>query len=363
MKAAVLYEAKTPLVVEDVTVANPGPHEVLIRTAACGVCRSDLHFVDGAYPHAMPCIPGHEAAGIVESVGSEVRSVRKGDAVVTCLSAFCGHCEFCVTGRMSLCLGAETRRKTGEAPRLTRASDGVVVNQMLNLSAYAELMLVHEHACVAIDPDMPLDRAAILGCAVVTGAGAVFHAADVSPGETVAVVGCGGVGLAAVNAAKIAGASRIIACDPVAEKRELALKLGATDAVDASRDLAVEQVVALTKGGVDHAIEAVGRPQSGELAVRTLKRGGTATILGMMPLDHKVGLSAMDLLSGKKLQGALMGANRFPVDIPRLVDFYLRGALDLDTIIAERMPLTHINDAFEKLRQGDSVRTVMVFDS
>ncbi len=362
MKAAVLREAKSPLTIEDVRVDKPLAHEVLIRTAACGVCRSDLHFVDGAYPHAMPCIPGHEAAGIVEAVGSEVRTVKVGDAVVTCLSAYCGQCEFCVTGRMSLCLGADTRRGKGEAPRLTREHDGAVVNQMLNLSAYAEMLLVHEHACVRIDPEMPLDRAAILGCAVVTGAGAVFHAADVSPGETVCVVGCGGVGLAAVNAARIAGAGRIIACDPVAEKRALALKLGATDAVDTGAELAAEEVVALTKGGVDHAIEAVGRPASGELAVKTLKRGGTATILGMMPLGHQVGLNAMELLSGKKLQGALMGGNRFPVDIPRLVDFYMRGMLDLDTIIAKRVPLAAINDAFDDLRKGDSVRTVVVFD-
>ena len=361
MKAAVLSAAKTPLAIEDIRVDGPMAHEVLIRTVACGVCRSDLHFVDGAYPHAMPCIPGHEAAGIVEAVGSEVRTVKVGDAVVTCLSAFCGHCEFCVTGRMSLCLGGDTRRGRDEPPRLTREADGTTVGQMLNLSAYAEMMLVHEHACVRIDPDMPLDRAAILGCAVVTGAGAVFHAADVAPGESVAIIGCGGVGLAAVNAAKIAGAGRIIACDPVAEKRQLALKLGASDVVDTSSDLPAEQVVALTKGGVDHAIEAVGRPASGELAVRALKRGGTATILGMMPLDHKVGLSALDLLSGKTLQGALMGGNRFPVDIPRLVDFYLRGLLDLDTIIATRVPLSGINDAFDALRQGDSVRTVVVF--
>ena len=362
MKAAVLGAAKTPLIIDDVTVDAPHAHEVLIRTAACGVCRSDLHFVDGAYPHAMPCIPGHEAAGIVEAIGSEVRTVRVGDAVVTCLSAYCGQCEFCVTGRLSLCLGADTRRGKGEKARLTRDADGTAVNQMLNLSAYAEMMLVHEHACVRIDPDMPLDRAAILGCAVVTGAGAIFHAADVSPGETVCIVGCGGVGLAAVNAAKIAGAGRIIACDPVGEKRALAMKLGATDAVDAAADDAAAQVVDLSKGGVDHAIEAVGRPASGDLAVASLRRGGMATILGMMPLSHKVGLGAIDLLSGKKLQGTLMGGNRFPVDIPRLVDFYLRGALDLDTIIAKRVPLTAINDAFDDLRTGDSVRTVVVFD-
>lgn len=362
MKAAVLSQPGTPLAIEAVAFDAPQAHEVLIRTAACGVCRSDLHFVDGAYPHAMPCIPGHEAAGIVEAVGSEVRTVKVGDAVVTCLSAYCGQCAFCVTGRMSLCLGADTRRAKGQAPRITRAADGSAVNQMLNLSAYAEAMLVHEHACVRIDPEMPLDRAAILGCAVVTGAGAVFHAADISPGDTVAVVGCGGVGLAAVNAAKIAGAGRIIACDPVAEKRELAVTLGATDVVDAMADDAAKQVVELTRGGVDHAIEAVGRPASGALAVASLKRGGTATILGMMPLDHKVGLGAMDLLSGKKLQGALMGGNRFPVDIPRLVDFYMRGLLDLDTIIAKRIPLTAINEAFDDLRKGDSVRSVVVFD-
>lgn len=361
MKAAVLIEPGKPLEIQNLTVSKPGPHEVLIRTAACGLCHSDLHFIDGAYPHPLPAVPGHEAAGIVEAVGSEVRTVKVGDAVVTCLSAFCGHCEFCVTGRMSLCLGGDTRRGAGEAPRLTRTDDGAVVNQMLNLSAFAEQMLVHEHACVAIHPDMPLDRAAVIGCAVTTGAGTVFNACKVTPGETVAVVGCGGVGLATVNAAKIAGAGRIIAVDPMPEKRALAMKLGATDAIDAGPDAAA-QILEMTKGGVHHAIEAVGRPASGDLAVASLRRGGTATILGMMPLTHKVGLSAMDLLSDKKLQGAIMGRNHFPVDLPRLVDFYMRGLLDLDTIIAERIPLSGINDGFEKMKQGHSARSVIVFD-
>ena len=362
MKAAVLEKAGTTLVIDQLSISKPGPHEVLIRTAACGLCHSDLHFIDGAYPHPMPCVGGHEAAGIVEEVGSEVRTVKKGDAVVTCLSAFCGHCEFCVTGRMSLCLGGDTRRRPGEAPRLTRSSDGAVVNQMLNLSAFAEMMLIHEHACVAINPDMPLDRAAVIGCAVTTGAGTIFNACKLTPGETVAVIGCGGVGLATINAAKIAGAGRIIAADPMPEKRALAIKLGATDVVDALDPDAAKQILELTKGGVDHAIEAVGRPASGDLAVASLRRGGTATILGMMPLSHKVGLSAMDLLSGKKLQGAIMGGNHFPVDLPRLVDFYLRGLLDLDSIIAERIPLEGINEGFEKMKQGHSARSVIVFD-
>ncbi|WP_295497750.1 Zn-dependent alcohol dehydrogenase [Sphingorhabdus sp. EL138] len=361
MKAAVLIEAGKPLQIEQIHIANPGPHEVLIRTAACGLCHSDLHFIEGTYPHPLPAIPGHEAAGIVEAVGSEVRTVKVGDAVVTCLSAFCGHCEYCVTGRMSLCLGGDTRRKAGEAPRLTRP-DGSIVNQMLNLSAYAEMMLVHEHACVAIHPDMPLPQASVIGCAVTTGAGTIFNACKVTPGETVAVIGCGGVGLATINAAKIAGAGRIIAADPMPEKRALAMKLGATDVIDPMDADAAKQIQELTKGGVDHAIEAVGRPASGELAVKSLKRGGTATILGMMPLQHSVGLSAMDLLSGKKLQGAIMGGNRFPVDIPRLVDFYMRGLLDLDTIISETIPLERINEGFEQMKRGDSARSVIVFD-
>ena len=361
MKAAVLIEPGKPLEIEDLQISKPGPHEVLIRTAACGLCHSDLHFIEGTYPHPLPAVPGHEAAGIVEAVGSEVRTVKVGDAVITCLSAFCGHCEFCVTGRMALCLGGDTRRAPGDAPRITRG-DGTVVNQMLNLSAFAEQMLIHEHACTRIDPEMPLDVASVIGCAVTTGAGTVFNACKVTPGETVAVVGCGGVGLAAINAAKIAGAGRIIAADPMPEKRELAMKLGATDTVDAMANGAAAQIIELTKGGVDHAIEAVGRPASGTLAVQSLKRGGTATILGMMPLNHAVSLSAMDLLSGKKLQGAIMGMNRFPVDMPRLVDFYMRGLLDLDTIIAERIPLSAINDGFDKMKGGASARSVIVFD-
>ena len=360
MKAAVLFEPRTPLEIVEVGISTPAAHEVLIRTVAVGVCRSDLHFVDGVYPHALPTIAGHEAAGVVEAVGEEVRTVKPGDHVVTCLSAFCGHCEFCVTGRMFLCVSTETRRARGAEPRL-RLADGGTVHQMLNLSAFAEQMLVHEHACVAIDRDMPLDRAALIGCAVTTGAGAVFNTADVSPGETVCIVGCGGIGLAAVNAARIAGAGKIIALDPVPEKRAIAARLGATHTLDALGEQVVAEVVEASQGGVDHAIEAVGRPQSAATAVSVLRRGGTATILGMMPLDQKVGLSAMDLLSGRRLQGGLMGSNRFPVDIPRLVDFYRRGLLDLDTLIAERLPLDGVNRAFDALRQGDAARSVIMF--
>ncbi|AWW75675.1 alcohol dehydrogenase [Erythrobacter sp. KY5] len=360
-KAAILEQPGEGLVIGEVEYSDPAPHEVLIDTKACGLCHSDLHFIDGAYPHALPCVPGHEAAGIVRAVGSEVRTVKPGDHVVSCLSAFCGTCEFCVTGRMALCLGGATRRGKGDAPRMTRA-DGSPVAQMLNLSALSEQMLIHENACVAIDKDMPLDRAAVIGCAVTTGAGTIFNACKVTPGETVLVVGCGGVGLATINAARIAGAGKVIAADPLPEKRELAKVLGATHTVDALAEDAAKQILELSGGGVHWGIEAVGRQASADLAVASLRRGGTAVILGMMPLDCKVGLGAMDLLGGKKLMGAIMGMNHFPVDLPRLVDFYMRGLLDLDTIIAERIGLEGVNAGFDKMREGSHARSVVMFD-
>ncbi len=360
-KAAILGTPGEGLVIGDINVADPMPHEVLIDTKACGLCHSDLHFIDGHYPHPLPAVPGHEAAGVVRAVGSEVTTVKPGDHVVSCLSAFCGTCEFCVTGRMALCLGGATRRGKTDAPRMTMAN-GDPVNQMLNLSALSEQMLIHENACVAIDKDMPLDRAAVIGCAVTTGAGTIFNACNVTPGETVLVVGCGGVGLATINAAKIAGAGKVIAADPLPEKRALAETLGATHTVDALADDAAKQIMDISGGGVDWGIEAVGRQASADLAVASLRRGGTAVILGMMPLDCKVGLGAMDLLGGKKLMGAIMGMNHFPVDLPRLVDFYMRGLLDLDTIIAERISLDDVNAGFDKMREGSHARSVVMFD-
>ena len=360
MKAAVLHEVRQPLVVEDVGIARPGPREVLIRTMAVGVCRSDLHFIDGVYPHALPVIPGHEAAGIVEAVGSDVARLKVGDHVVTCLSAFCGTCEHCVTGHLSLCQDQSVKRKPGEPPKLTLA--GAPLPQFLNLSAYAEQMLIHENACVAVDRAMPLDRAALIGCAVTTGAGAVFNQARLVPGESVAVIGCGGIGLAAINAAKIAGAGRIIAIDPQPAKRALAKALGATDALAPEGDKPHQAIVELTGGGVDHAIEAVGRTETVELAWNILKRGGTATVLGMMPPGQHVQIHGPTFLQAKRLQGSMMGMNRFPVDIPRLVGFYLDGRLDLDAIIEKRIPLARINDAVDDLRRGDVARSVVVFE-
>src|SRR5271170_3386323 len=220
MKAAVLREVGQPLQIEDVQIGKPGRREVLVRTVAAGVCHSDLHFIEGKYPYPLPAVLGHESSGIVEQVGEDVRTVKVGDHVITCLSAYCGHCEHCLDGRMALCESPETKREATEAPRLT-ATPGDM-NQYLNLSSFAEHMLIHEHACVSIRKDMPLDRAALIGCAVTTGVGAVIRTAQVRPGETVAVIGCGGVGLSAINGAAIAGAGRIIAIDAAGSKANLA---------------------------------------------------------------------------------------------------------------------------------------------
>ena len=361
MKAAVLRQINTPLQIEDIQIGKPGPHEVLIRTAAAGVCHSDLHFAQGSYAYPLPVVLGHESAGIVEQVGSEVRGVKPGDHVITCVSAFCGHCEHCLTGHMSLCISPDTRRGKAEEPRLHKVEEKI--SQFSHLSSFAEQMLIHEHACVAIRKDMPLDRAALIGCAVMTGVGAAIHTSNVRPGETVAVIGCGGIGLSTINGAAIAGAGRIIAVDRVASKLALARQFGATDVVNASDGDAVAQVMELTKGGVHHSFEAIGLKTTAEQAFAMLARGGTANIIGMIPQGVMIELHGADFLGEKRIQGSLMGSNHFPIDMPRLVDFYMSGKLKLDELISRRIKLEQINEAFEELKTGELARSVIMFDA
>ncbi len=362
MKAAVLREVGKPLAIEDVKINKPGPHEVLIRTAAAGVCHSDLHFVEGSYPYPLPAVLGHESAGIVEQVGSEVRTVKPGDHVITCLSAFCGHCEHCLTGHLSRCVSPETKRQAEEEPRLGGSAGAM--NQFLNLSSFAEQMLIHEHACVAIRKDMPLDLAALIGCSVTTGVGAVIHTSQVRPGETVAVVGCGGVGLACVNGAAIAGAGRIIAIDMQGSKLNLAKQFGATDIINAKDGDPVAQLMEMTNGlGVHHSFEAIGLKATTEQAFRMLGRGGTANVIGMIPVGVHIELHGVDFLAEKRIQGSVMGSNRFPVDMPRFVDFYMQGKLKLDEMISRRIKLEQVNEAFDKLKRGELARSVIVFDT
>ena len=357
MRAAILREVGKPLEIEEVSISKPRSREVLVRTAATGVCHSDLHFVNGAYPHDFPVVLGHESAGVVEQVGDAVTYVKPGDHVITCLSVFCGECEHCLGGRMSLCQVL----KGPEHSHGRLSNDDGPVHQFANLSSFAEQMLVHEHALVKVRDDMPFDRAALIGCGVTTGVGAVFHTAGVEPGSTVAVVGCGGVGLAAVNGAAIAGAARIIAIDLVGSKLNLATEFGATDVIDATREDPVRRVRELTGGGVHYSFEAIGNKEAAEQCFRMLRAGGTATIIGMIPVGTKIELHGPDFLQEKKIQGSNMGSNRFRVDMPRLVDFYLDGKLHLDLMISRRIRLDEINEAMAELERGELARSVITF--
>ena len=360
MKAAVLRQIPSPLVIEDVDIDKPGPREVLIRTSAAGVCHSDLHFMEGKYVYPTPCVLGHESAGVIEAVGRDVTYVAPGDHVITCLSVFCGHCEYCMSGRPALCASPDRNRAPGEAPRLSQG--GGPMHQFINLSSFAEQMLVHENAVVKISKDMPLDRAALIGCGVTTGLGAVFNTARVPAGSVVAVIGCGGVGLNAVQGAAIAGASRVIAVDMVSSKLDLAKQFGATDVVDASAGDPVAQVKELTGGGVEYSFEAIGLKIAAEQAFGMLRPGGTATIIGMIPLGQNVELPGVEFLAEKKIQGSTMGSNRFRIDMPRFIELYLQGRLKLDELVSARLPLGEVNDAFEAMKAGTVARSVIVFD-
>ena len=360
MKAAVLHAPRQPMTIEDVTIEKPKRREVLLRVAAAGLCHSDLHFIEGSYPTPVPVVLGHESAGIVEAVGEDVTYLKPGDHVISCLSVFCGHCEFCLSGRPSICQDPEVKTPPGVAKRLRWR--GGHMNQFLNLSSFAEQMVVHEHALVKVREDMPLDLAALIGCGVVTGYGAVVHTAKVEPGSTVAVFGAGGIGLSAINAAALAGAARVIAVDRDPFKFGLARTFGATDVVDASAGDAVEQIRQLTGGGVQYAFECIGLKQTAEQSFACLRSGGTATIIGMIPFGTKIELHGFDFLRERRIQGSMMGSNRFRTDMPRLIEFYMQGRLRLDEMVSARIPLEGINEGFDALKRGGVARSVVVFD-
>jgi S-(hydroxymethyl)glutathione dehydrogenase / alcohol dehydrogenase len=359
MKAAVLHAPNQPLTIEEVELTKPKNREVLLRTAFAGLCHSDLHYIEGLYPHPTPVVLGHESAGIVEAVGDGVTYVKPGDHVITCLSVFCGTCPQCVTGHPNLCENTDVKMPPGAARRMTWK--GGHMNQAFNLSSFAEQMLVHENAMVKIDADIPLDRAALVGCGVMTGVGAVFNAAKVEPGATVAVIGCGGVGLSAVNGAALAGAERIIAIDTLPSKLELARELGATDTLNASNADPVQQVRELTGGGVHYSFEALGTKATAEQAFGMLRPGGTATIIGMVPFGVKIELHGYDFLRDRKLQGTSMGGNRFRVDMPRLLSLWRQGRLKLDHLISGRLKLEQIDEGFAALKSGAPVRQLIDF--
>jgi S-(hydroxymethyl)glutathione dehydrogenase/alcohol dehydrogenase len=307
-----------------------------------------------------PFVLGHEPAGVVEAVGPGVKHVAPGDHVVGCLSVYCGHCRHCLTGSAYRCFTDEYARPADEPSRLVDANGPV--HQFVGLSGFAETMLVSQHHVVKIDRALPLDRACLLGCGVLTGVGAVLRTAAVTPGSTVGVIGCGGVGLAAIQGARLAYASRIVAVDIDGAKLELARRCGATDVVDASTDDAVNAVNALVPGGVDFAFEAIGRAPTVQQALAMTAFGGTMTSVGIMDASEEVRITGLDLLMGRTVQQSQMGSNRFAADIPILVEHALAGRIDLDAMVSEERSLEDLPEILDRLEDGQVLgRAVITF--
>ena len=362
MRAAVLFTSPGKVSIEDVVVDRPQRREVLVRLVATGLCHSDGHYLEGGYTLTRPIVLGHEGAGVVEAVGEDVTYVRPGDHVVSLALGFCGQCEWCLSGRPALCDQENLARRPGEPPRV-RLGDGTECTQKSGLATFAEQMLVHETALVRIDPQFPLDRAALLGCGVSTGVGAVIRTAKVPPGASVAVIGCGGIGLNCVQGAVLAGASRIVAIDINAGKLDRAREFGATDVIDNSAGDAVEQLRDLLpgSGGVDYSFEALGRPETYRLAFDILRPAGTATVIGLF--GGTVELPAQAFLAGElRIQGSKLGSIRARQDVPFLLDLYAAGRLKLDELVSSRISLDQINEAFAAIGEGSVARSVVVFE-
>ncbi len=361
-RAAVLRSFKTPMTIEDIALDDPGPGEVVVRLAATGVCHSDLHITGGAFKWPLPIVLGHEGAGVVERVGPGVRGAAVGDHVVLSWIPSCGRCRFCASGRPALCSNRQGVEARGGAARMHDAS-GDDVHQFLDTSAFAEHVLVREEGVITVSPDIPLEVAALVGCAVLTGVGAVTRTARVEPGSTVAVFGAGGVGLNVVQGALLAGASRIIVVDLRPAALELARRFGATDTLDAS-DPAVgdpaKAVRKLTGGGVDYAFEVVGLPQTISQAWESLAPGGRAVVVGLTQPRDQVTLRA-DFLSEKALLGCILGSAVPRVDVPRALDLYQRGKLKIEELLTRHYRLDQINEALEALQSGEGGRGIIVY--
>ena len=358
IRAAVLNEARGRLEIEELVIDAPVAGEVLVRVDHAGLCHSDLHEIDGTFETTVPILLGHEVVGEVVEAGSGVTGFAPGDRVVTCLSMSCGSCSHCLAGRQTLCVNRGKLAQERERPRLTNLRGGAV-RPTCGIGGFAEMALVHHSALVVVPDDLRSSTASILGCAVTTGMGAVLHSARVRVGESVAVIGLGGVGFAALQAARLAGAVRVIGVDVVPEKLQQALTFGATDVVNGRDVDAVAAVRDLTAGGVDHAFEAVGSGATASQAFAMLRPGGTATVMGMIPDTHRIDIRAAELfLEEKRLQGSFMGSNHFKVDVPMYAEFNRLGALQLDDLVTAEFDLATINDGFEALASGREIRVV-----
>ena len=369
MGASPPYTVSRPLRIEDIELDPPGRNEVLIKIAAAGLCHSDLSVINGDRPRPMPMALGHEAYGVVEEVGAGVADLRRGDHVVVVFVPSCGHCAPCAEGRPALCEPGAAANGAGTllsgARRISRvpAGPGAPLNHHLGCSVFAEYATVSRHSLVKIDPTVALDKAALFGCAVLTGVGAVVNTAQVRMGASVAVIGLGGVGLAALIGAVAAGARQIVAIDLSEGKLALARSLGATHTVNAGEADAVEQVRDLSAGGVEYAFEFAGSIRALDLAYRVTRRGGTTVTAGLPPSAATLALSAVSLVAEERtLKGSYIGTCVPARDVPRYIGLYQQGRLPVDRLLTGSMALDDINHGFDLLREGTAIRQVIVFD-
>ena len=364
MRANPPFAQSKPVSIETVELDPPGPGEVLVKIAAAGLCHSDLSVINGDRPRAMPMVLGHEAAGIVEQPGPGVDDLAKGDHVVMTFVPSCGHCVPCAEGRPALCEPAAAANVAGTllsgARRLAR--DGAALNHHLGVSAFAEYAVVSRRSLVKIERDLPLAEAALFGCAVLTGVGAVINTAEVKTGTTVGVVGLGGVGLAALLGAQLAGARRVAAIDLAADKLALARQLGASDSFDAGAADAADQIRSATSGGLDYVFEMAGSAKALDLAYRVTRRGGTTITAGLPHPDQRVSLPpAQMVVEERTMKGSYYGSSVPVRDLPRYIALYRQGRLPIDRLMSEHLTLDEINIGFDRLHEGKTVRQVVLF--
>jgi S-(hydroxymethyl)glutathione dehydrogenase/alcohol dehydrogenase len=363
MKAAVLYEAGKPLVIEDIKLAPPKAGEVRVKVAANGACHSDLHVMTGDMRMPLPIVLGHEGAGIVEEVGPGVASVKQGDHVVLSFSPVCGHCYYCTQGTPHLC---ETRPKAlgtllDGTTRLSK--NGQSISHFAFTASFAEETVVPESCAIKIREDVPLDRACFVGCGTMTGIGAAINTAHVQPGTSVAVIGCGGVGLNVIQGAALAGARQVIAIDLLPKKLDFAKIFGATHFVNPSQDDPFKAVMDLTGGrGADYAFEVISTAKTIELAFKMTARRGTCTIVGVSPEGARLSLNPnVFTMMEKKLIGSYYGSTRPRIDMPRLIDLYMEKKIKIDELVSRTFPLAGVNEAYDLLKKGEVARSVIKF--
>ena len=361
--AAVLYEAKKPLVVEDVELLEPGPHEVQVRWVANGVCHSDLHVMTGDYPHPLPVILGHEAAGVVEKIGPGVETVTPGDHVCSSYIPSCGRCWYCIGGQPTMCTLRDKPRWFMLDGTSRFRKNGQPLHHFLQVAGYATHSVLPEQSVIPIRKDAPLDLACLVSCGVLAGAGPVFNRAKVPPGASVAVFGCGGVGLNTIQAARMVGAGKIIAVDVNKQKLTWAEEFGATHAVDASTEDPVARVHAISgMGGVDFAFEVVGTQKTIEQALASTHRGGMCVVVGVSPAGTRLSIDPGMLLQQRVLTGTSFGGGHQRTDVPLLLDLFMDGKYQLKELVSRRLPLAELNHAFDLMKQGEVKRSVIVYD-